>query len=68
MFTERCDHSACPRAERWTVQGRVWGEGAWVGGYAVCHLVVLSLILWWLEQLLQDPDLLVGEISAVRLH
>lgn len=37
-------------------------------GSGVFHLVMLSLILWWLEQLLQDSDLLVGEISAVWFH
>lgn len=50
------------------MQGRVWAEGAWAGGCGACHLVVLSLILRRLEQLLQDPDLLVGEIGTVRLH
>lgn len=54
--------------------GREWGERVRDGlgrhrvGSGVFHLVMLSLILRRLEQLLQDPDLLIGEIGTVRLH
>lgn len=41
------------------------GRGRSSGAF---HLVMLSLVLWWLEQLLQDSDLLIGEIGTVRLH
>lgn len=53
--------SHCEVPERMGREGRGRGLGAF-------HLVVLSLILWRLEQLLQDSDLLVGEIGTVRLH
>lgn len=37
-------------------------------GLGFVHLVMLSLIVWWLQQLFQDSDLLVSKISTVWLH
>lgn len=54
-------NSHCEVPERMGREGRGRGLRAF-------HLVMLSLILRRLEQLLQDSDLLVGEIGTVWLH
>lgn len=61
-------HSSIPgRNSRCEVQERM-GRESRGRGLGVFHLVMLSLVLRRLEQLLQDSDLLVGEIGTVRLH